>query len=49
MVTSRLEKAVASFTDSVRPVCLATPDFIDFPPCTDASVVHTHFVNKGGI
>ncbi|XP_023346590.1 uncharacterized protein LOC111715491 [Eurytemora carolleeae] len=34
----RLEKAVASFTDSVRPVCLATPDFIDFPPCTDASV-----------
>ena len=35
----RLEKAVASFTDSVRPVCLAVPDFIDYPPCPDVSLV----------
>ena len=35
----RLEKAVASFTDSVRPVCLAVPDFIDYPTCPDVSLV----------
>ena len=35
----RLEKAVPSFTDSVRPVCLAVPDFIDYPPCPDVSLV----------
>ena len=35
----RLEKAVPSFTDSVRPVCLAVPDFIDYPPCPDISMV----------
>ena len=35
----RLEKAVPFFTDSVRPVCLAVPDLIDYPPCPDISLV----------
>ncbi|XP_023341123.1 melanization protease 1, partial [Eurytemora carolleeae] len=35
----RLEKAVESFSDTIRPVCLAVPDFIDYPPCTDNSMV----------
>ncbi|XP_023329718.1 uncharacterized protein LOC111702305 [Eurytemora carolleeae] len=38
IILIRLEKAVASFTDSVRPVCLAVPDFIDYPPCPDVSL-----------
>jgi len=35
----RLEKAVPNFTPYIKPVCLAKPDAVDFPPCPDISVV----------
>lgn len=38
VVVIRLAKAVESFSESLRPVCLAKPDSIDMPPCTDNSV-----------
>ncbi|XP_023329707.1 uncharacterized protein LOC111702294 [Eurytemora carolleeae] len=44
----RLEKAVPSFTDSVRPVCLAVPDLVDYPPCPDISLDRIAEVNEAG-
>ena len=35
----RLAGAIPAFSDSVRPICLATPDLADYPPCPDMAVV----------
>lgn len=35
----RLARAIPAFSDSVRPICLATPDLADYPPCPDMAVV----------
>ena len=35
----RLEKAI-TFSSTVAPICLATPEVVDSPPCPDTSMVN---------